>query len=65
MEQKVSYTRAQIIQNDFQIITEECSIMWIGRRRLNGKVCAWQFYLIRDTDLKKLQGVLTKCVFES
>ena len=37
--------------------------MWINAD--NHKMECWVCYICQDSDLKNLQGVLTKCVFES
>ena len=38
--------------------------MWVGQQRKDGSVPAWVFYLVNEHDVKPMQGVITKCLFE-
>lgn len=38
--------------------------MWVGQQKGDGSIPAWVFYLVNETDVQPMQGVITKCLFE-
>lgn len=60
-----SYCRTLIISDALiQFNSQDQLLMWVGQEKPDGAVPAWVFYLINEADIKPMQGVITKCLFE-
>ena len=63
--QTQSFCRTPILSDALiQFNSEDKLLMWVGQQRKDGSVPAWVFYLVNEQDVKPMQGVITKCLFE-